>query len=104
MKESLIPEPVSLLPIDEILEGSIPKKNSPIFKNDFIGEVQKGGRSEALKIIQSFINDRGQNYLFNISKPGISEKTCSRISPHLTWGTISSKEIIKLLNLSLIHI
>ena len=66
----------------------------------FIGEVQKGGRSEALKIIQSFIKDRGQNYLFNISKPGISEKTCSRISPHLTWGTVSTKEIIKILSLN----
>lgn len=100
MKENLIPKPVSLMPFNGILEGSIPNKNSPIFKNDFNGEVQKGGRSEALKIIQSFIKDRGQNYLFNISKPGISEKTCSRISPHLTWGTISSKEIIKLLNLN----
>ena len=100
MKENLIPNPVSLVPIEGIKIGSIPKKDSPIFKNDFKGKVQRGGRVEALKIIKSFIIDRGKNYLFNISKPGISEKTCSRISPHLTWGTISSKEIIKLLNLN----
>ena len=99
MKENLIPKPMSLVPIEGIKVGSIPKKDSPIFKNNFIGKVQKGGRDEALKIIKSFIDDRSKNYLFNISKPGISEKTCSRISPHLTWGTISSKEIIKLLNL-----
>ena len=35
MKENLIPEPVSLMPIHEILEGSIPKKDNYIFKNDF---------------------------------------------------------------------
>ena len=100
MKENLIPKPLSLMPVEGIKDGSIPKKDSPIFKNDFIGKVQKGGRDEALKIIKSFINDRGKNYLFNISKPGVSENTCSRISPHLTWGTISSKEIIKILNLN----
>ncbi len=99
MKEDLTPKPHSLTPIEGIRDGLIPKKNNPIFKNDFIGKVQKGGRDEALKIINSFLNDRGKNYLYNISKPGISEKTCSRISPHLTWGTITSKEIIKLLNL-----
>ena len=103
IKENLIPKPISLVPIKGIKVGSIPKKDSPIFKNDFTGKVQKGGRDEALKIIKSFIDDRSKNYLFNISKPGKSEKTCSRISPHLTWGTISSKEIIKLLNLNKIN-
>ena len=74
IKENLIPKPISLVPIEGIKIGSIPKKDSPIFKNDFIGKVQKGGRDEALKIIKSFIDDRSKNYLFNISKPGISEK------------------------------
>ena len=66
--------------------------------NNYKGIVQKGGRSEVLKIMESFLSYRGKNYKYNISKPGISEQTCTRLSPHLTWGTISSKEILQLLN------
>ena len=47
-------------------EGAIPEKNDPIFKNNFNGKVQKGGRIEALSILDSFLNDRGKGYLFNI--------------------------------------
>ena len=39
------------------------------------------------------MKDRGKGYLFNISGPSRSEIHSSRISPHLTWGTISSKEV-----------
>ena len=81
----------------KIEEGKIPFKNDPIFKNNHSGIVQKGGRSEAIKILDSFLAIRGKNYTYNISKPGISEQTCTRLSPHLTWGTISSKEILKLI-------
>ena len=55
MKENLTPKPISLVPIEEIEVGSIPKKDSPIFKNDFIVKVQKGGIDEALKIIKSLL-------------------------------------------------
>ena len=97
MKEELISTPTHLTPIIKIEEGKIPLKNDPIFKNKHSGIVQKGGRSEAIKILDSFLAVRGKNYTYNISKPGVSEQTCTRLSPHLTWGTISSKEILKLI-------
>ncbi|MDC1375921.1 deoxyribodipyrimidine photo-lyase/cryptochrome family protein, partial [bacterium] len=96
---TLIETPLTLMPLKDIEEGEIPKKRDPIFKNDFQGKVQKGGRKEALAILDSFLNERGKGYLFNISAPGKSEIHSSRISPHLTWGTISSKEVQNLINI-----
>ena len=99
INEELISSPTHLTPILKIEEGKIPNKDDPIFKNNYSGIVQKGGRTEAIKILDSFLANRGKNYTYNISKPGISEQTCTRLSPHLTWGTISSKEILKLIKI-----
>ena len=89
MKEKQVSTPTNLIPLIGIEEGVIPSKEDPIFENNYKGIVQKGGRSEVLKIMESFLSYRGKNYTYNISKPGISEQTCTRLSPHLTWGTIS---------------
>ena len=96
MEEDICPNPKKLKLISKYGGSKIPAKDTSFIKNNFDGEVQKGGRSEALRIIESFLKIRGQSYLFNISGPGKSEKFCSRISPHLTWGTISMKELLKL--------
>ena len=97
--DTLIKTPQKLTALIGVEEGAIPEKNDPIFKNNFNGKVQKGGRIEALSILESFLNDRGKGYLFNISAPGKSEITSSRISAHLTWGTVSSKEVQNVINI-----
>ncbi|MDC6451383.1 deoxyribodipyrimidine photo-lyase [Alphaproteobacteria bacterium] len=99
MKEKLIEVPLSITPLKTIKEGLIPQKDDSIFKHNFMGQVQRGGREEALKILDSFLDQRGKGYLSNISAPGNSEIHGSRISPHLTWGTISSKEVQNLINI-----
>ena len=58
---------------------------------------QKGGETEANKLLESFINNRHINYSKNISSPLTAEKSCSRLSPHLAFGTISLRFIIKVL-------
>ena len=99
MKEQIIPSLQNLQPTIGIENGSIPGKDDLIFQNPFIGKVQQGGRSKALEIIDSFLKVRGKNYVYNISAPGKSELYCSRISPHLTWGTISVKELLQFVNI-----
>ena len=75
--------------------GNVPSKDDAIFGDQLLGVVQTGGRVEAIKILNRFLFSRGKDYLFNISKPGVSETTCSRLSAHLTWGTISVREVLK---------
>lgn len=54
---------------------------------------QTGGASHALATLNSFFDDRGQNYARGISKPSIAVETCSRLSPYLAWGNISLRRV-----------
>ena len=55
--------------------------------------VQIGGRDEAIKLLDSFIETRSENYQREMSSPVSADTACSRLSPHITYGTISLKEI-----------
>lgn len=54
---------------------------------------QKGGASLAWRYLESFIQDRHKNYSYHISKPLLSRKGCSRISPYLAYGNISMRSV-----------
>jgi deoxyribodipyrimidine photo-lyase len=71
----------------------LPQKNDALFGSFDIGNVQAGGRQEGLLVLSSFLTDRSRNYLQTISKPGISARHCSRLSAHLTFGTLSVREV-----------
>lgn len=57
---------------------------------------QKGGRTLAWKYANSFFKERHKDYMFHISKPEASRKSCSRLSPYLAWGNVSVREIFQL--------
>lgn len=57
---------------------------------------QKGGRTMAWKYADSFFLNRHKDYMFHISKPESSRKSCSRLSPYLAWGNVSVREIFQL--------
>ncbi len=54
---------------------------------------QPGGESFAWKYLSSFIQKRYINYSKHISKPSLSRKGCSRLSPYLTYGNISMRMV-----------
>ena len=60
--------------------------------------IQQGGESSALKFLDSFLNYRHHGYSKKISSPITAENSCSRLSPHIAFGTISVKKIISELN------
>ena len=55
--------------------------------------IQKGGRKQALTLLNSFLEQRSENYQKEMSSPISGEVACSRLSPHITYGTISLREI-----------
>ncbi|MEM7719216.1 MAG: deoxyribodipyrimidine photo-lyase/cryptochrome family protein [Pseudomonadota bacterium] len=55
--------------------------------------IQSAGRSAALKTIGSFLEERGEFYQKDMSTPVAGESSCSRISPHLVWGSMSMREM-----------
>ena len=58
-------------------------------------QMQQGGEHYAWRYLRSFIQNRGQNYSRNISKPAESRKSCSRISPYLAWGNLSIRQVYR---------
>ncbi len=54
---------------------------------------QQGGEHWAWRYMNSFIKERYVNYSKHISKPLLSRKGCSRLSPYLTYGNISMRMV-----------
>jgi deoxyribodipyrimidine photo-lyase len=54
---------------------------------------QPGGESFSWKYLDSFLKKRSVNYANHISKPALSRKSCSRISPYLSYGNISMRMV-----------
>jgi deoxyribodipyrimidine photo-lyase len=68
-----------------------PELSAEITTNNKV--FQPGGESNAWKYLQSFLNERYVNYSKHISKPLLSRKGCSRISPYLSYGNISMRMV-----------
>lgn len=56
---------------------------------------QKGGSTMAGKYLQTFFDERYQNYNSHISKPLLARKSCSRLSPYIAWGNLSSRQVLQ---------
>ncbi|MCH7412586.1 DNA photolyase family protein [Belliella sp. R4-6] len=55
--------------------------------------MQKGGERIGYKYLHSFFLERVKNYNKHISKPELSRKGCSRLSPYLAWGNLSIRQV-----------
>ena len=75
--------------------------NNPYTLSDMMLEMlknypvsyQPAGEDFGIKYLQSFVNGRGQFYSKHISKPNESRLSCGRISPYLSWGNLSIKQV-----------
>ena len=91
------PKPDSLMPAPEVALAPLPAKDDPLFGAPLTGLTQQGGRSAAIADLRSFLETRATGYLKHISAPGPSEHACSRLSAHLAWGTLSTREVVQAL-------
>lgn len=58
-------------------------------------ERQRGGRTEGLRVLHSFLADRAAAYRGGISSPLTAPDACSRLSPYLTHGCLSVREVVQ---------
>ncbi len=56
---------------------------------------QEGGESKAIQVLVDFLTNRYTKYSKGISKPELAQTTCSRLSPYLTWGNLSIRQVIQ---------
>ena len=71
--------------------------NNCAISTNFIDDklIQEGGRKNAVKLLNSFLDNRSDNYQKEMSSPITGEKSCSRLSPYITYGNISLREIYR---------
>ncbi len=83
-KPALVEFPSNPFPIPDSLE----KEWAQYPKN-----FQPAGFKNARQYLSSFLNGRCINYNKHISKPSLSRKSCSRLSPYLAWGNLSIRQV-----------
>lgn len=57
-------------------------------------ETQDGRSSDAEARLESFLDHRGENYARAMSSPVTAWTGCSRLSPHLAFGTLSMRTVV----------
>ena len=55
---------------------------------------QKGGSQRGIKLLEGFLDHRGLPYRYALSSPNTAPKHCSRLSPHLAYGTLSMRQTV----------
>ena len=78
---------------NNIKGNQLPKEITTRNKN-----FQEGGEYWAWRYLDSFVKERHANYSKHISKPSLSRKGCSRLSPYLTYGNISMRMVYQYSN------
>ncbi len=56
---------------------------------------QRGGRAAGMAVLSDFLNDRSRLYRGGISSPMTAPEACSRLSPYLSMGCISMREVVQ---------
>lgn len=56
---------------------------------------QRGGRSVGLAVLDDFLLDRCRHYRGGISSPLSAPEACSRLSPYLSFGCLSQREVVQ---------
>ncbi|MGR5095615.1 deoxyribodipyrimidine photo-lyase/cryptochrome family protein [Vibrio maritimus] len=82
--------PLELLDFDE-------EKHTPESWTTKQKGIQTGGTTLAWQTLESFFQERGRHYYYQISKPLESRSACTRLSPYLAWGNISLREVYQAL-------
>ena len=82
-----------LLSLDERLYSRLKGKDLPAEICQRNKNFQQGGEYWAWRYLDSFVKERHANYSKHISKPALSRKGCSRLSPYIAYGNISMRMV-----------
>lgn len=93
MAHPVEPTPERLLGVRGLDPGTIPA-TPPGLAADPASALQAGGRRAGLATLDSFLMERGRTYRRAMSAPGPGAVACSRLSPHLAFGTVSAREVV----------
>ncbi|MEM1330199.1 MAG: deoxyribodipyrimidine photo-lyase/cryptochrome family protein [Planctomycetota bacterium] len=93
MNREPIPAPAQLpQPPESVEPGAILDAKALGITPSTATETQRGGRIEAISLLETFLSNRGVDYRSAMSSPVAGWDACSRLSPHFAFGTLSIRE------------
>ena len=95
MAEPVAAPPAPLPPLSGLVPGPIPTAAELGLRPDPCPGRQIGGRRQGLALVESFLQARGASYHRELSSPLTAFDSCSRLSAHLSWGTLSMREVVQ---------
>ena len=75
--------------------GALPEWPTEGLRQDDCPGRQKAGRACAEQALHSFLQVRGERYHLEMSSPLTAGNSCSRLSAHLAYGSLSIRELVQ---------
>ena len=95
MSQELINDPRRVNYFIDIPSHNLPSSKSLKFNLDKCSHRIKGGRKQGLHKLDEFLKYKIDNYQYSLSSPLKAFDGCSRLSPYLTWGCLSIREVVQ---------
>lgn len=96
MRRSPVPEPESLSSPAGLKGTRLALGPGPAADNRPCPGRQKGGSVAGESLLKSFLERRSAGYEYKLSNPLAAERACSRLSPHIAYGTVSLRRVYQL--------
>ena len=95
MEKSVIIPPTEITPPFDIESDKIPNiSDFGLVERSLINRPEPGERA-ATATLQSFLDERGRTYRRDMSSPISAQSACSRLSPFISVGCISIRQILQ---------
>jgi deoxyribodipyrimidine photo-lyase len=94
MSEAITELPATFTPLPSLRSGPLPDFPHEALPPEKGLSLQHGGRDEGEKTLASFLAARGKAYQGGMSSPRTAWDACSRLSPHLAWGSLSLRAVV----------
>jgi deoxyribodipyrimidine photo-lyase len=95
MAKPLTPRPEHLQPVKGVVADAMPDVAALGLGDDGLTMLQPPGRAAAKALMDSFYAGRGRGYQREMSSPLTAPDSCSRLSAHLSVGTVSMREAVQ---------
>ena len=81
--------------IESLSSDILPTPQQLGLEHDGLLDRQSGCRKDGLGLLDSWLKGRGCDYVSTMSSPVTAYTTCSRLSTHLAFGTLSIREVFQ---------
>lgn len=94
MSEAITAPPSALTPVPALRSEPLPSLPVEGLVPEPGVTLQAGGRDQGEATLNDFLDRRGRAYQGGMSSPLSAWDACSRLSPHLAWGSLSLREVV----------